>query len=311
MAGDHVVGRALQGRRPALAFLGTLTSMTTPNFGGLRVLALESRREREMAALIATHGGEARVAPSMREVPLESNTAAAAFAESLVRDEFDAVVLLTGIGTRVLLEIVERTQGSRDAFVAALGRVRVAVRGPKPLAVLRELGLAPWVVAPEPNTWRELLAAIDAATDASLAGRRVAVQEYGMSNSELLAGLEARGAQVTAVPVYQWALPEDLGPLEDACRALVTDQVDVALFTTATQVVHLFQVAERMGASESVRAALERVVIASIGPTTSEELRGHGIDVDMEPSHPKMGLLVREAASKAAALRTAKQAARS
>jgi uroporphyrinogen-III synthase len=284
--------------------------MTLPSFGGLRVLALESRREREMAALIATHGGEARVAPSMREVPLESNTAAAAFAESLVSGQFDVVVLLTGVGTRVLLDVVERTQGSRDAFVAALGRVRVAVRGPKPLAVLRELGLAPWVVAPEPNTWRELLAAIDAATDASLAGRRVAVQEYGMSNAELLAGLEARGAKVTAVPVYQWALPEDPGPLEDACRALVTDQVDVALFTTATQVVHLFQVAEGMGASESVRAALERVVIASIGPTTSEELRGHGIGVDLEPSHPKMGLLVREAAMKASGLRAAKQAGR-
>jgi uroporphyrinogen-III synthase len=138
----------------------------------------------------------------------------------------------------------------------------------------------------------------------------VAVQEYGMSNAELLAGLEARGAKVTAVPVYQWALPEDPGPLEDACRALVTDQVDVALFTTATQVVHLFQVAEGMGASESVRAALERVVIASIGPTTSEELRGHGIGVDLEPSHPKMGLLVREAAMKASGLRAAKQAGR-
>ena len=276
----------------------------------MRVLALESRREREMAALIATHGGEARVAPSMREVPLESNATAAAFAESLVRGEFDVVVLLTAVGTRVLLDVVERTQGSRDAFVAALGRVRVAVRGPKPLAVLRELGLTPWVVAPEPNTWRELLAALDTATDAPLAGRRVAVQEYGVSNPELLAGLEARGAWVTAVPVYQWALPEDLGPLEDACRALATDQVDVALFTTATQVVHLFQVAEGMGAADSVRAALGRVVIASIGPTTSDELRGHGITVDMEPSHPKMGLLVREAAERAASLRASKQSAR-
>ncbi len=89
-------------------------------------------------------------------------------------------------------------------------------------------------------------------------GRRVAVQEYGTSNVDLLAGLEARGARVTAVPVYQWALPEDLGPLEDACRALATKQVDVALFTTATQVVHLLQVAERMGAADSVRAALGR-----------------------------------------------------
>jgi len=286
--------------------------MTAPSFGGLHVLALESRREREMATLITTHGGEARVAPSMREVPLESNTAAAAFADALVRGEFDVVVLLTGVGTRVLLDVVEQTQGSRDAFVAALGRVRVAVRGPKPLAVLRELGLTPWVAATEPNTWRELLAAIDASgADAALGGRRVAVQEYGTSNVDLLAGLEARGAKVTAVPVYQWALPEDLGPLEDACRALATKQVDVALFTTATQVVHLLQVADQMGAADSVRAALERVVIASIGPTTSDELRAHGIDVDMEPSHPKMGLLVREAAMQAASLRAAKHAARS
>jgi uroporphyrinogen-III synthase len=284
--------------------------MTTPSFGGLRVLALESRREREMAALITTHGGEARVAPSMREVPLESNSAAAAFADALVRGTFDVVVLLTGVGTRVLLDVVERTQGSRDAFVAALGRTRVAVRGPKPLAVLRELGLSPWVTAAEPNTWRELLAAMDAAPE-SLQGLRLAVQEYGTTNPELLAGLESRGAQVTAVPVYQWALPEDLGPLEDACRALATRQVDVALFTTATQVVHLLQVAERMGAADSVRAALADVVVASIGPTTSDELRANGIEVDMEPSHPKMGLLVREAALKSAALRSAKQAARS
>jgi uroporphyrinogen-III synthase len=285
--------------------------MTTPSFGGLRVLALESRREKEMAALITTHGGEPRVAPSMREVPLESNAAAVAFADGLSRGEFDVVILLTGVGTRVLLDVVDRVHGTREPFVEALGRARVAVRGPKPLAVLRELGLAPWVVAAEPNTWREVLAAIDAAEDAPLRGRRVAVQEYGTSNADLLAALEARGAQVTAVPVYQWALPEDLTPLEDACRALATEQVDVALFTTATQVVHLLQVAEGMGATDSVRAALGRVVVASIGPTTSDELRGHGIDVDMEPSHPKMGLLVREAAIQAASLRAAKHAARS
>ena len=285
--------------------------MTTPSFGGLRVLALESRREKEMAALITTHGGEPRVAPSMREVPLESNAAAVAFADGLLRGEFDVVILLTGVGTRVLLDVVDRVHGSRGRFVEALGRTRVAVRGPKPLAVLRELGLTPWVVAAEPNTWREVLAAIDAAEGDALRGRRVAVQEYGTSNAELLAGLQSRGAEVTAVPVYQWALPEDLTPLEDACRALATEQVDVALFTTATQVVHLLQVAEGMGAADSVRAALGRVVVASIGPTTSDELRGHGIDVDMEPSHPKMGLLVREAAMQAASLRAAKNAARS
>jgi uroporphyrinogen-III synthase len=276
--------------------------MPLPTFDGLRVLSLESRRAREMETLIITHGGRATVAPSMREVPLESNTAAIAFADALIRDEFDVVVLLTGVGTRVLLDVVGRARGGTADFVAALGRARLAVRGPKPHAAIREVGLTPWVVAPEPNTWRELIAAIDATGPSPLAGRRVAVQEYGMTNDELTRALGERGAAVTLVPVYQWQLPADLAPLEQACRALIARQIDVVLFTTGTQVVHLLQVAERLGLRDAVQAALGRTAVASIGPTTSEELHTQGIDVDLEPSHPRMGVLVREAAERARAL---------
>ncbi len=76
----------------------------------------------------------------------------------------------------------------------------------------------------------------------------------------------------------------------------------MALFTTATQVTHLLEVARRMQRSDAVRTDLARMVVASIGPTTSEELREQGIGVDMEPSHPKMGFLVREAAERARGL---------
>jgi len=276
--------------------------MSLPTFDGLRVLSLESRRAREMVTLIATHGGRPIVAPSMREVPLESNAAAVVFAEALIRGEFDVVVLLTGIGTRVLIDVVGRALGGTADFVAALGRVQLAVRGPKPHGAIRELGLAAWVVAPEPNTWRELVAAIDATGPSPLAGRRVAVQEYGVSNEDLLQALAARGATVTPVPVYQWALPEDLAPLEGACRSLNAAEIDVVLFTTGLQAVHLLQVADRLGIGDGVRAALNRTVVASIGPTTSEELHAQHIEVDLEPSHPKMGVLVRETAEKARAL---------
>ena len=126
------------------------------------MLVLESRRSREMAALVTSYGGRPVVAPALREVPIESNTRALAFADALIRDEFDVVVLLTGVGARALLDVVGGA-GGREAFVAALGRTKVAVRGPKPLGVMRELGLQPWVTAPEPNTWRELVAALDAA----------------------------------------------------------------------------------------------------------------------------------------------------
>jgi uroporphyrinogen-III synthase len=244
----------------------------------------------------------------MREVPLESNAEALAFADGLEHGAFDLVVLLTGVGTRALLAVVEHVRGSREPFVAALRATRIAARGPKPVAVLRELGLEPWVLAPEPNTWRELLAALDAKqAELPLTGLRVAVQEYGASNPDLLAALETRGARVTPVPVYQWALPEDLEPLRSAVRAVAQGDVDVALFTTATQVVHLLKVAASMDRQDAVLEGLARTVVASIGPTTSEELRQQGIAVDMEPSHPKMGFLVREAAERAGGLLSAKR----
>jgi uroporphyrinogen-III synthase len=278
-----------------------------PDFAGLRVLIFESRRSREMAAIVASYGGDPVQAPSMREVPLESNVEAVAFADALERAEFDIVILLTGVGTRALVTVVERVRGSRESFVNALRKVRVVARGPKPLAVLRELDVPVWVSAPEPNTWRELLAALDAQTDVPLAGRRIAVQEYGVPNPDLLAGLAARGAHVTAVPVYQWALPEDVEPLRAACRTLAAGDVDVALFTTATQVVHVMKIAADMSIADRVREGLNRIVVASIGPTTSEQLREEGITPDLESSHPKMGFLVREAAERAGDLRARKR----
>jgi uroporphyrinogen-III synthase len=281
---------------------------SAPSFENLRVLILESRRARELASIVASYGGTTISAPSMREVPLESNTEALAFADALERGEYDLVILLTGVGTRALVAVVEGVRDSRDAFVAALRRTRVVARGPKPVAVLRELNVPVWLTAPEPNTWREVLASLDVRqSELPLRGSRVAVQEYGASNPDLLSGLEARGARITRVPVYQWALPEDLGPLESACRALADGGVDVVLFTTATQVVHLLKVAQSMGLDDGVRAGLRKAVVASIGPTTTEELRQQGIAPDLEPSHPKMGYLVREAAERAAELLRAKR----
>jgi len=276
-----------------------------PSFNGLRVLTLESRRATEMASLISTYGGRPLSAPALREVPLEANADAQAFANALIRGEFDIVVLLTGVGLRALLGIVEKL-GDRAAFVAALGRVKLVARGPKPVAVLRELGIAPWVTAPEPNTWRELLASVDAQGAEHLRGARIAVQEYGRSNPHLIEGLTARGGIVTAVPVYQYALPHDVEPLRRAIAATIAGEIDVAIFTTGTQVAHLFQLAETMGCAGEFKAALRRVVVASIGPTTSEDLREHGVVPDIEPTHPKMGFLIREAAERAPGLAGAK-----
>ncbi len=270
----------------------------------LRVVVLESRRAAEIATLVRKQGGEPFLAPSMREVPLAEPPAALAFARALGAGEVDVVVLLTGVGTRALIDAMAPAL-PRERAAELLGRTMLVARGPKPVAVLRELGLVPALAVPEPNTWRELLAALDAA--GSLAGKRVAIQEYGVSNSELLDGLRRRGALVTAVPVYRWALPEDLGPLAAAIGRIVAGEADVALFTSATQVTHVMQVARERGVAAALATAFRRVVVGSIGPVCSTALRAAGLPVDLEPIHPKMGPLVVETLRAAPALLAAKR----
>ena len=280
------------------------------DFAGLRVLALESRRAAELAKLISNYGGEPIVAPAMREIPLDSNTEALSFAEALLAGKLDIVIFLTGVGTRAVLTVAE-TKYRREDFIAALHRVKVIPRGPKPIAVLRELGVTPAVTIPEPNTWRELLQSLDEAANSSpefrLRGARVALQEYGVSNPELVSGLTQRGAIVTRVPVYQWALPEDVAPVQVAIKEVAAGKIDVVLFTTGIQVTHLFQVAAEMKLEEAMCRGLARTIVASIGPTTSEELQRHGIRPDLEPSHSKMGFLVKETADQAASLLSRKR----
>src|ERR1700721_526850 len=217
------------------------SSDITPGLGGLRVVAFESRMAAEVATMIERRGGVAIVAPAMREVPLEDNHAALDFAERLLGGEFDVVIFMTGVGTRALFAAME-TRHQRPALVSALAAIVPVARGPKPIRAMRDLGIERSIVVPEPNTWREVLSAL--ASERALKGKRVAVQEYGVSNHELTAGLEARGARVTIVPVYRWTLPAERRRLRAALSTIAAGGADVAIFTSSNQVTNVVQLAE-------------------------------------------------------------------
>lgn len=265
------------------------------SFDNVKVLSFESRRAKEIADLIRMNGGEPFVAPALVEVPLEHNEAAFAFADRLYAGEFDMMVFLTGVGAR-LLQRVLASREPEQRLREALRKITTVVRGPKPAGVLREWQVPITVSVPEPNTWRELLVGVQSRTEKS-----VAVQEYGRPNRELSEGLERQGRRVTAVPVYQWGLPDDTGPLEQALRSLLNGDFRAVLFTTGVQIEHFLDFAERRKQREAAVEALRRLFIASIGPTCTESLKGCGLIPALEPSHPKMGILVREASAKFAA----------
>jgi uroporphyrinogen-III synthase len=275
---------------------------------GLRVVSFESRRAEEMAELIRRYGGEPIVAPSMREVPLGENRAAIEFLPEVEAGKFDLMILMTGIGARTLHQVL-LTEYPQERILAALRQLRLVARGPKPLAALKELGLEAAVTVPEPNTWREVLAALDAGT--AISGKRIALQEYGIPNAELIAGLERRGALVQPIAVYRWALPEDLAPLRGAIDTILRGGAHAALFTNGAQVEHLFRVAAEQKADDKLRVACENMAIGSVGPICTQVLHEFGLQPDIEPEHPKMGSLIAEVAASASGILAAKRPGRS
>ncbi len=275
-------------------------------FQGLRVGALESRMAPEMERLISRHGGIPVVAPSMQEIPLTDHPEALAFGTSLLADDIDMFILLTGVGFQTLLDILA-TKFSQEVIKEALGKTILIVRGPKPAGVLKSLGLQPYIQVPEPNTWRDILISLDNSYPEGLAGKRVAVQEYGISNPELLEGLRQRGAEVAPVPVYRWTLPNDLQPLQQLLEHMLDGEIPVLLVTNAIQVDHLMKVLGNPSKISRLKTVLQHIMVASIGQLASERLRYHGFPVDLEPSHPKMGILVKEASQQAHTILESKQ----
>ena len=250
--------------------------------------------------LLEKHGARVISAPALREVPLSDFPDAKVFAEAVCQGALDGLLLLTGVGTTLLLKAAT-SQRPRAELVDGLSRMTLICRGPKPSAALKPFGLRPTVNVPEPNTWRDVVSKLD--SDWPVAGRRLAIQEYGVRNDDLVRSLSERGAQVTSLKVYTWELPEDTGPLKAAILKIVRGQAQVAVFTSARQIEHLLQVAAGIGLAPAVRRALnQEIVVASMGPITSEALHRNGITADITPGHPKLGHLVLAVARRAPGL---------
>ncbi|HEX7767811.1 MAG TPA: uroporphyrinogen-III synthase [Nitrospira sp.] len=265
--------------------------MSEKGFSGIAVAAFESRMAVEMTQLIERYGGRPSVAPALRELPIQDNPAALRFGVRLIEGQVDVLVLMTGVGTTALFDIL-KARHPMSSILVGVKRTAIVARGPKPVAALKVLGIAPTLIVPEPNTWVDVVSTLDEYRPVK--GLRVAVQEYGSSNPEFLEALTVRGADVFPVPVYKWGLPEDLAPLRLVLADLLAGTIPVMLITNAAQIDHVMQLLEQEGKVPLFREVCKTIVVASIGPTASDRLRHYDLPVDFAPSHGKMGVLVKE-----------------
>ena len=253
-----------------------------------RIAVLESRFGEHLAALLEKQGAIAFRAPALAEEPDLEPEAIRRLIADWESHPVKVAIFQTGVGTRALFEAVDRLGLAEQLLVLLAGGV-VAVRGPKPTAVLRSRAVRIDISAAEPYTTVEVLVAI---RNVDLSGERVLVQRYGETNLGLEQGLEARGARVIEVPTYRWALPRDIDPLVRLLAALERREIDAAVFTSASQVRNLFAVAEQRAGADQLRRNLNSVLVASIGPVCSDALETAGVHVTLEASPPKLGPLV-------------------
>lgn len=255
---------------------------------GKHIAVLESRLGKQLADLVTQRGGVPFHAPALAELPDLDAGKIAALVRSLGARAAKLAVFQTGVGTKALFSATDAL-GLTSKLLENLGKMIVAARGPKPTAALRARGVRIDRSAADPFTTREVLECIK---DVPLKGERVIVQRYGVANTELDHALEARGAEVAEIPTYRWSLPEDTAPLVELIAKLERGEMQAVVFTNAEQARNLFLVSENLHKTEVLRSALNRTLVASIGPVASAALREAGVKVGLESSPPKLGALL-------------------
>jgi uroporphyrinogen-III synthase len=264
--------------------------MTQP-LENVRVAVLEHRFTKEFSVLFERFGASVYACPLLEERPVENREELRAFVRRVVEGSLDVMIFLTGVGARFLVAEAE-SMGMKEDFLQALGKLTTVVRGPKPVAALRQLGVRIDVIPGNPTTE----GVIEALRNRDLQNRRVGVQLYGTPNPQLVSALEAKGAMVAPVQVYAYGAAADSSAVSALIDRILGGQIDVVAFTSAPQVGMLFDFALQLGVAEPLQNALKGVTIASIGEVTSRALAEKGLSPSIVPGQSKMGALAQAVA---------------
>jgi len=256
---------------------------------GFTIGITADRRWEEQAQLLGRRGASVVHGPTMTTLYLASDEDLRRATLALLAEPPDYLVATTGIGVRAWLETAS-SWGLGDRLLDALAHTKVVARGPKAAAAAQAGGLEVWAK----STNERMDALVSLLLAEPLAGRVVAVQEYGMPNPELTIALTEAGAVVIEVPVYRWEMPDETVPALRLVEAALEGRVDAVTFTSAPAVHNLFAIAAQKGLDDNLRDAFNRGVVAGcVGPVCAGGASEEGIEAPLVPALGRLGLLVR------------------
>ena len=256
-------------RAPAISVFGPVAALRSElawfesrPLGGRTVAVTRARAQASgLASRLRDLGAAVIEAPAIRIQEI------AGPAPDLAR--YNLVCLTSPNGVRLLLARLYRA--GRDA--RAFSNVRIAAIGPGTAAALREHGLVADVV-PEKFVAEGLVEAL-----AEVPVTRALVARAVQARDVLPDALRERGAEVDVLDLYETVAE----PLSDHQRSAVA-AADYVTFTSSSTVRFFF---------DSLDGAMpERARLVSIGPVTSETLREHGREPDVEATRHDIDGLV-------------------
>jgi uroporphyrinogen-III synthase len=245
---------------------------------GRRILVPETREIELLAGMLEKHGATVLRCPLVAIRDAADPAPILAWIERFVVNPPDDLILFTGEGLQ-RLDKLAAAHGLSEKFVAALGAVRKATRGPKPARRLRELGLKP-DLAVEPPTTAGIIAALSSET---LTGRRVAVQLYPDAPPDLASFLDRGGATIDPVLPYEYASAAEEARVVDAINEMAAGRMDLIAFTSSPQLRRLMQVARANKCESALAEGFTKTKLAAVGPVVAAAIEAAGGTVAIAP----------------------------
>ncbi|MDB4931423.1 MAG: uroporphyrin-III C-methyltransferase [Myxococcaceae bacterium] len=266
-------------RAPALVVVGDVVALRErlrwwdgPGLHGRRVLvARAAAQARDTVDAFVDEGAVVVEIPMLRFAPTDRPDGLGRALRDLRVGRYDVVAFTAANGVTFAFAALRALGLDARAF----GRAMVVAVGPETAGALRAEGIVADAVAAE-HHGAALVDTIAALPGVALDGGRVLLLRAEVASPALPAGLVARGARVDDVAAYRTLGPTD----EDRERlraAWSTGALDAVLLTSGSTARAL---AETLG--DALRAPPPGLVVASIGPSTSEVARGLGMTVDVE-----------------------------
>ena len=198
--------------------------------------------------------------------------------DRLARGEYGVCVLTSENGVRALFDAMH----ARGLDARAFGRAKIAVVGPGTKAALASHGVRADVMAKE-FRGEGLAAAILEAV--GVARPRVLVARAREAREILPDTLRSKGLTVDVVPVYVTVPVAGVG---DRVRSLLSGEgggLDAVLLTSAST-------ADRFADALGGESLPPGVLVASIGPVTSEAIKKRGLPVHVEAPEATVAALI-------------------